>query len=52
MGVRLLQLALASLVYHFEWSLDPGQELDMDEIFGITLMKQQPLVLIPKLRKL
>ncbi|KAH8492445.1 hypothetical protein H0E87_021851 [Populus deltoides] len=49
-----VQLALANLIHGFDWSLPNNMlpdELDMDEKYGITLMKEQPLKLIPKLRK-
>ncbi|XP_052179187.1 probable (S)-N-methylcoclaurine 3'-hydroxylase isozyme 2 [Diospyros lotus] len=54
MGVRHVHLTLASLVYHFEWSLPHNkspQELDMSEKFGISLEREQPLTLIPKRRR-
>jgi cytochrome P450 len=54
MAVKKVQLALANLIHGFDWSLPNNMlpdELDMDEKYGITLMKEQPLKLIPKLRK-
>lgn len=54
MAIRQVQLALASLIHHFEWSLPEKmkpQELDMNEKFGVTLLKLEPLVVIPKQRK-
>ncbi|CAN1751973.1 Corytuberine synthase [Linum perenne] len=44
--VRQLPLILASLVRGFDWSLPVGQDLDMREKFGLTLHKDQPLVLV------
>ncbi|XP_059645125.1 probable (S)-N-methylcoclaurine 3'-hydroxylase isozyme 2 [Cornus florida] len=45
---------LASLIHYFEWSLPHGNdpdELDMNEKVAITLQKELPLVLIPKVKK-
>ncbi|CAI0403671.1 unnamed protein product [Linum tenue] len=50
MAMRKVQLAVATLVHGFEWSLPAGmvaEDLDMDEKYGVTLMKLNPLVLIP-----
>ncbi|KAK2985108.1 hypothetical protein RJ640_022986 [Escallonia rubra] len=51
LGIKQVHLILASLVHRFEWLLpnneDPSR-LDMNEKFGITLQKEQPLLLIPK----
>ncbi|KAJ6672034.1 3'-HYDROXYLASE ISOZYME putative-RELATED [Salix viminalis] len=54
MAVKKVQLAFANLIHSFDWSLPNDMlpdELDMDEKYGITLMKEQPLELIPKWRK-
>ena len=54
MAARLLPLVLASLIHFFDWSL-PNEttpdELDMDDKFGVTLQKEQPLLIIPQVRK-
>ncbi|OMO74592.1 Cytochrome P450 [Corchorus capsularis] len=53
-ATRQVELALASLFLNFEWSLPnnvPPRDLDMDESFSLTMMKEQPLELIPKQRK-
>ncbi|XP_077234638.1 putative (S)-N-methylcoclaurine 3'-hydroxylase isozyme 2 [Tasmannia lanceolata] len=50
---RVVQLIVASLIHNFEWSLPNGEEpseLSMDEKFGLTLVREQPLLLIPKPR--
>ncbi|XP_058104803.1 probable (S)-N-methylcoclaurine 3'-hydroxylase isozyme 2 [Magnolia sinica] len=53
MATRQVHLILASLIHCFDWCLphdmDPTQ-LDMNEKFGVTLQKENPLLLIPKLR--
>ncbi|KAG0531065.1 hypothetical protein BDA96_05G241900 [Sorghum bicolor] len=47
-GMANIEMALASLLYHFDWELpggaDPG-ELDMDEAYGITARRETDLVL-------
>ncbi|KAH7862581.1 hypothetical protein Vadar_006775 [Vaccinium darrowii] len=54
MATKHVPLVLASLIHFFDWSLpdeiDPN-ELDMSEKFGVTLEMEQPLLLIPKVRK-
>ncbi|KAH7862461.1 hypothetical protein Vadar_005109 [Vaccinium darrowii] len=54
MAAKHVPLVLASLIHFFDWSLpdeiDPT-ELDMSEKFGVTLEMEQPLLLIPKVRK-
>ncbi|KAJ9706595.1 hypothetical protein PVL29_001858 [Vitis rotundifolia] len=55
MAARLLPLILASLTHFFDWSLPNGttpDELDMNDKFGVTLQKELPLLIIPKVRKL
>ncbi|XP_023749233.1 geraniol 8-hydroxylase [Lactuca sativa] len=45
---RLVRLLLASFVYHFDWELPHAkEEMDMNTIFGLTLLKAIPLVAIP-----
>ncbi|KAF6157513.1 hypothetical protein GIB67_004451 [Kingdonia uniflora] len=55
-AIATLELALANLLYLFDWSLPgglSGQKLDMGEIFGLTTHKKDPLVVIatPHLKK-
>ncbi|XP_059625461.1 probable (S)-N-methylcoclaurine 3'-hydroxylase isozyme 2 [Cornus florida] len=51
---RVIPLMVASLVHHFDWIL-PGNikasEIDMNEIFDFTMLKKEPLCLIPEIRK-
>lgn len=50
MSIRKIQLALASLIRNFDWSLPSGMlptEISMEERYGITLMKAQPLLVVP-----
>ncbi|CAN6298629.1 unnamed protein product [Urochloa humidicola] len=46
-GLANMELALVSLLYHFDWEL-PGEDLDMTEAFGITLRKKSKLMLNAK----
>ncbi|KAJ8771425.1 hypothetical protein K2173_026602 [Erythroxylum novogranatense] len=51
MAARQVPLILAALIQSFDWSLPNGEDpanLDMNDKFGITLQKQQPLLLVPK----
>ncbi|KAH9619194.1 hypothetical protein KSS87_013037 [Heliosperma pusillum] len=47
MAERMVLFALASLLHSFEWKLPKGEELTLEEKFGIVLRKKIPLVLIP-----
>lgn len=47
---RTMPFILASLLYHFNWKLADEQkpdEMDMNEKYGITLHKAQPLLVVP-----
>jgi len=53
MGIRMVQLMLASLLHSFDWSLPEGQQpenLDMAEAYGLTLQKAVPLLAVPAAR--
>ncbi|KAG7575009.1 Cytochrome P450 [Arabidopsis suecica] len=50
LAVKTVSLMLASLLYSFDWKLPNGvdsENLDMDETFGITLHKTNPLHAVP-----
>ncbi|KAH9605172.1 hypothetical protein KSS87_011128 [Heliosperma pusillum] len=50
LAIRSIHLMLGSLVHGFEWELEGGglgENLDMEENFGFTLEKAQPLRAIP-----
>ncbi|RLN36029.1 hypothetical protein C2845_PM03G15660 [Panicum miliaceum] len=52
-GLANMDLALASLLYHFDWELPGGTEpgeLDMTEALGITTRRLAHLVLVPTVR--
>ncbi|KAK7333890.1 hypothetical protein VNO80_30671 [Phaseolus coccineus] len=43
MAIVVIQYILGSLVHSFDWKLPNGEELNMDEAFGLTLQKAVPL---------
>ncbi|KAL4570026.1 hypothetical protein LXL04_025675 [Taraxacum kok-saghyz] len=49
---RMVHLIAATLVHHFDWELPYArEEMDMNDIFGITLLRRTPLVATPLPRK-
>lgn len=49
LGVRMMNLLLATLLHNFDWKLPNGmaaQDMDMKDNFGVTLQKADPLVAI------
>ncbi|XP_031497969.1 geraniol 8-hydroxylase-like, partial [Nymphaea colorata] len=49
---RVVPLVVASLVHCFSWKLPDGmapEQLDMDDMFGLTLKKRVPLKVVPAL---
>ncbi|KAJ8767638.1 hypothetical protein K2173_018196 [Erythroxylum novogranatense] len=50
LAIRMLHMMLGTLIHSFDWRLEDGvtpESLDMDDRFGITLEKAQPLRAIP-----
>uniref|UniRef100_A0A803MRV3 Cytochrome P450 n=1 Tax=Chenopodium quinoa TaxID=63459 RepID=A0A803MRV3_CHEQI len=50
LGIAIVELVLAMLLYHFNWELPYGsspEDLDMDETFGIVVRKKVELQVIP-----
>ncbi|KAK9104236.1 hypothetical protein Scep_021080 [Stephania cephalantha] len=53
-GLATIEIALAKLLCHFDWSLVDGvkpEDVDMSEIFGLATRKKVPLVLVPSVNK-
>lgn len=47
---RMVHLMLAFLIHSFDWKLDEGmkhEDMDMNELFGLTVHKAVPLKVIP-----
>ncbi|KAK1594678.1 hypothetical protein QYE76_054545 [Lolium multiflorum] len=49
-GLANVELALASLLFHFDWEIPPAAEFDMAESFGLTARPKAKLLLRPVLR--
>ncbi|KAL6319733.1 hypothetical protein AAG906_026822 [Vitis piasezkii] len=52
-GAATVELALAQLLHSFDWELPPGiqaQDLDMTEVFGITMHRIANLIVLAKPR--
>ncbi|XP_076935353.1 7-ethoxycoumarin O-deethylase-like [Bidens hawaiensis] len=48
LGHRMTSLILASFVYYFDWKLPHAKdEMDMNEVFGLSLQKATPLIAMP-----
>ncbi|PIA51583.1 hypothetical protein AQUCO_01100440v1 [Aquilegia coerulea] len=47
MGTAMIELGLANLLYHFNWELPSKDDINMDEIAGLTVHKKIPLCLVP-----
>ncbi|KAK8481821.1 hypothetical protein V6N11_032987 [Hibiscus sabdariffa] len=47
MGMAVLELALANLLYFFDWKVPSGMEIDMEEGVTISLGKKTALMLVP-----
>ncbi|RLM75088.1 hypothetical protein C2845_PM15G05370 [Panicum miliaceum] len=46
-----IEILLANLVYHFDWELPEGQvNIDMTEVYGLTVRRKEKLVLTPRIR--
>ncbi|KAI4365432.1 hypothetical protein MLD38_021416 [Melastoma candidum] len=50
LAIRMVHLMLGSLLRNFDWKFEEGinrENIDMDERFGITVQKAQPLKAVP-----
>nr|AIY22747.1 flavonoid 3'-hydroxylase [Iochroma calycinum] len=53
LGIRMVQLMTATLIHSFNWDLPNGQlpeKLNMEEAYGLTLQRADPLVVHPRPR--
>lgn len=50
-GLASTEYIIANLLYHFDWKLSDAnsspQDLDMSEVYGLTVQRKVPLKLIP-----
>ncbi|OEL18821.1 Premnaspirodiene oxygenase [Dichanthelium oligosanthes] len=49
-GLANVELALASLLYHFDWEMPNGVDLDMAEVMGVTARRRDDLLLVPMVK--
>ncbi|KAK2664719.1 hypothetical protein Ddye_003293 [Dipteronia dyeriana] len=50
LAMRMLYLMLGTLIHSFDWKLEGGvkpENMDMDDKFGITVQRAQPLLAVP-----
>lgn len=50
MGIAMVELALANLLYFFRWELPKGMkigDINMKESFGLAVHKKSALYLVP-----
>lgn len=52
-GVATVEIMLANLMYHFDWDVPTkigatGANVDMAELFGLTLRRKEKLLLVPR----
>ncbi|RCV38316.1 hypothetical protein SETIT_8G132600v2 [Setaria italica] len=50
-GLATINIMLANLMYCFDWTLPAGMEkedIDMTEVFGLTVHRKEKLILVPK----
>lgn len=47
LALRMVPLSLASLIHSFDWKVENGASMDMEEKFGLTMQKAVPLRAIP-----
>lgn len=50
-GLATINIMLANLVYCFDWKLPAGvekEDIDMTEVFGLTVHRKEKLILVPK----
>ncbi|EEF47771.1 flavonoid 3-hydroxylase, putative [Ricinus communis] len=53
LGLRMVNLLIATLIHAFDWELENGlkaEELNMEEAYGLTLQRLVPLIVRPRPR--
>ncbi|KDP26737.1 hypothetical protein JCGZ_17895 [Jatropha curcas] len=53
-GLATIEIALARLLYHFDWALPDGvgaDNVDLSEVFGLATRKKSALFLVPSISK-
>ncbi|XWS69149.1 hypothetical protein CRYUN_Cryun04dG0154800 [Craigia yunnanensis] len=53
-GLATVEIALARLLFHFDWALPQGvgtDDVDFNETFGLAMRKITPLVPVPTVNK-
>uniref|UniRef100_A0A7N0SW96 Cytochrome P450 n=1 Tax=Kalanchoe fedtschenkoi TaxID=63787 RepID=A0A7N0SW96_KALFE len=53
LGLKMVQSTLANMLHGFNWALPPEmkpQDMDMEEIHGLTTPRKHPLVVVPEPR--
>nr|AIY24998.1 flavanone 3'-hydroxylase [Mangifera indica] len=53
LGLRMVQLLTATLIHAFDWDLPSGltpEKLNMEEAYGLTLQRADPLIVHPRPR--
>uniref|UniRef100_J3N897 Cytochrome P450 n=1 Tax=Oryza brachyantha TaxID=4533 RepID=J3N897_ORYBR len=47
-SIAVVEIMLANLMWKFDWTLPPGMEIDMSEVFGLSVHRKEKLLLVPK----
>ncbi|KAL6857082.1 hypothetical protein ACP4OV_018464 [Aristida adscensionis] len=53
LGLAIVEVMLANLLYCFDWGLPAGmkkEDIDMTEVFGLAVHRKEKLILVPKPR--
>ncbi|KAM0937051.1 putative costunolide synthase [Dioscorea sansibarensis] len=52
LGIATIEIALANILYHFNWELPAGTDMDMTETVTVVLHRKSPLILkaIPRIK--
>ncbi|MCL7027974.1 hypothetical protein MKW94_003811 [Papaver nudicaule] len=50
LAIKIIQSSLANLLHGFTWKLPAGEDLNMEEIWGLSTPRKFPLVAVPEPR--